>query len=141
MPRAYEEAIRLENHAVGARDRRHDPQRVSELFDPHHGTLAFGSKTISPLGISGLLKLTREIVDSSNPAIDAIALQAMRESYSQQTEVKLYTLLNGTSGAGGTITTDNVPSGAMASTTAGGTDNQTLAKHLRERLAKSVAPS
>jgi hypothetical protein len=107
-----------------------------EGTNPTDGTLAFGSKTVSPLGISGLLKLTREIVDSSNPAIDAIALQAMRESYSQQTEVKLYTLLNGTSGAGGTITGDFVPSGAQASTTAGGTDNQTLAKHLRERLAK-----
>jgi Phage capsid family len=107
-----------------------------EGTNPTDGTLAFASKTVSPLGISGLLKLTREIVDSSNPAIDAIALQAMRESYSQQTEGKVYTLLNGTSGAGGVITGDFVPSGAQAVTVAGGTDQQTLVKMLRERLAK-----
>jgi hypothetical protein len=60
----------------------------------------------------------------------------MRESYARQTETKVYTLLNGANGAGGTITGDFVPSGAQASTTAGGTDNQTLVKHLRERMAK-----
>jgi HK97 family phage major capsid protein len=107
-----------------------------EGTNPTDGTLAFSSKTVSPLGISGLLKLTREIVDSSNPAIDQIALQAMREAYSQQTETKVYTLLNGTSGAGGVITGDFVPSGAQAVTVAGGTDQQTLVKMLRERLAK-----
>jgi len=63
-------------------------------------------------------------------------LAAMREDYARQTEVKVYTLLNGTSGSGGVITGDFVPSGAQASTTAGGTDNQTLVKHMRERLAK-----
>jgi hypothetical protein len=91
---------------------------------------------VTPQAISGRLTLTREIVDSSNPAIDTIALFEMRESYNRQTETKVYTLLNGTNGAGGTITGDFVPSGAQASTTAGGTDNQTLVKHVRERLAK-----
>jgi len=107
-----------------------------EGTNPTDGTLAFGTSTVSPGAISGLLKLSREIVDSSNPSIDAIALQAMRESYSQQTEAKVYTLLNGTSGAGGVITGDLVPSGAQAVTVAGGTDNQTLVKMIRERLAK-----
>jgi hypothetical protein len=107
-----------------------------EGTNPSDGSITFTTKTVTPQGISGRLTLTRELVDSSNPAIDQIAFATMRESYARQTETKLYTLLNGTDGAGGTITTDNVPSGAMASTTAGGTDNQTLVKHIRERLAK-----
>jgi HK97 family phage major capsid protein len=116
---------------------------MTNLTDPHtegnapsEGTLDFGTKTVTPGAISGKLPLTREIVDSANPAIDQIALAAMREDYARQTETNVYTLLNGANGAGGTITGDFVPSGAQASTTAGGTDNQTLVKHMRERLAK-----
>ena len=75
-----------------------------EGVNPTDGTLAFTTKTVTPGAISGLLKLNREIVDSSNPAIDQIALAAMRESYARQTEAKVYTLLNGASGQGGTIT-------------------------------------
>jgi hypothetical protein len=71
---------------------------------------------VTPGGISGRMVLTREIVDSSNPAIDQIALAAMRESYARQTEAKVYTLFNGANGAGGTITAGFVPSGAQAST-------------------------
>lgn len=108
----------------------------TEGTNPSDGSLAFGTKTVTPQAISGRLTLTREIVDASNPAIDTIALQAMRESYARQTETKVYTLLNGASGAGGTITGDTVPSGSQASTIARGTDNQALVKHIRERLAK-----
>jgi HK97 family phage prohead protease/HK97 family phage major capsid protein len=110
-----------------------------EGTNPTDGTLNFGTVTVTPGGISGLLKLTRELVDASNPAIDAIALAAMRESYAQQTEVKMYTMLNGSAGVAGTITGDFVPSGAQASTVvAPATDagSQTLLKHIRERLAK-----
>jgi len=106
-----------------------------EGTNPSDGSLAFGTKTVTPQAISGRLVLTREIVDASNPAIDQIALAAMRESYNRQTEVKVYTLLNGSSGAGGTITAGFVPSGAQAVTTAGGTDNQTLVKAIRTALA------
>jgi hypothetical protein len=77
-------------------------------------------------------------VDSSNPAIDQIALATMRESYNQQTEAKVYTLLNGANGAGGTITSGFVPSGAQASTVVAADSDagdQALAKHLRQRLA------
>jgi HK97 family phage major capsid protein len=104
-----------------------------EGVNPTDGTLAFTTKTVTPGAISGLLKLTREIVDSSNPAIDQIALAAMRESYARQTEGKVYTLLNGASGQGGTITAAPppvtqgfVPSGAQV-TTATGTDAGGLA--------------
>lgn len=87
-----------------------------EGTNPTDGTLTFGTKTVTPGAIDGKLILTREIVDSSNPAIDQIALAAMRESYARQTEAKVYTLLNGANGAGGVITTGFVPSGAQAST-------------------------
>jgi hypothetical protein len=90
-----------------------------EGVNPTDGTLAFTTKTVTPGAISGLLKLNREIVDSSNPAIDQIALFAMRESYARQTEAKVYTLLNGASGQGGTITAGFVPSGAQASAVTG----------------------
>lgn len=59
------------------------------------GTLAFTPVTVTPAGVTGRLPLTREIVDSSNPAIDAVALAAMRESFARQTEAKLYSVVNG----------------------------------------------
>lgn len=106
-----------------------------EGTNPSDGALGFATKTVTPQAISGRIVLSRELVDSSNPAIDQIAFAEMRESYARQTEAIVYTLLNGTSGAGGTITNGFVPSGAQASTTAKGTDQQTLVKHLRQRVA------
>jgi HK97 family phage prohead protease len=106
-----------------------------EGTNPSDGSLSFGTKTVTPQAISGRIVLTREIVDASNPAIDQIALTAMRESYNRQTEVKVYTLLNGANGSGGTITAGFVPSGAQAVTVAGGTDNQGLVKQIRTSLA------
>lgn len=92
------------------------PGAHTEGNAPPEGTVTFSTKTVTPGAISGKLPLTREIVDSSNPAIDQIALAAMRENYAQQTEANVYTLLNGANGAGGTITTGFVPSGAQAAT-------------------------
>lgn len=90
-----------------------------EGTNPTEGTFDLENVTVTPGGISGVLKLTRELVDASNPAIDQIALNIMRESYSQQTEAKVYTELNGTNGVGGTITAGFVPSGGQAATTTG----------------------
>lgn len=90
-----------------------------EGVNPTAGSLVLGVKTVSPTAVSGLFELTREIVDSANPAIDAIAFAAMQESYSQQTEALVYAELNGTNGAGGVITNGFVPSGAQAATTTG----------------------
>jgi HK97 family phage prohead protease len=106
-----------------------------EGTNPSDGALAFAPQVVTPQAISGRIVLTREIVDSSNPAIDQIAFAEMRESYERQTETIVYTLLNGASGAGGTITSGFVPSGAQAVTTAGGTDNQTLVKAIRKAVA------
>ena len=83
------------------------------------GTLTLGTITVTPTVVDGLFKVTREIVDSSNPAVDAIALSAMREAYSQNTEAKVYAELNGANGVGGTITGTTVPSGATAAAVAG----------------------
>jgi hypothetical protein len=106
-----------------------------EGTNPSDGSLAFAPQVVTPQAVSGRIVLTREIVDSSNPAIDQIAFAEMRESYERQTETIVYTLLNGASGAGGTITSGFVPSGAQAVTTAGGTDNQTLVKAIRKAVA------
>lgn len=110
-----------------------------EGTNPTDGTLDMGTKTVTPGAISGLLKLTREIVDSSNPAIDQIALNAMRESYAQQTEAKVYQLFNGSDGQGGTITNGFVPSGAqvkaVTDSLSGSKGGAVLLDAVREQLA------
>lgn len=90
-----------------------------EGVNPSEGSLTVEPVVISPGGISGLYKITREMADSANPAIDAIATQAMSEDYSQRSEGKVYAVLNGTDGVGGTITSGFVPSGAQVTTTSG----------------------
>lgn len=67
----------------------------TEGTNPLIGRIVVDSTVVQPLAMSGIFELTREIVDSSNPAIDAIAMQAMRESWNQQAEVKAYAALNG----------------------------------------------
>lgn len=90
-----------------------------EGTNPSDGTLTLGTVTVTPGAISGRFRITREMVDAANPAIDAIALNALKESYSQQTEGKVYALLNGAAGVGGTITSGTVPSGAAVVTATG----------------------
>jgi phage head maturation protease len=109
-----------------------------EGTNPTDGVLDLETVTVTPAAVSGLFKLTREIVDSSNPAVDAIALQAMREAYSQNVEAKVYTELNGANGVGGVITGTTVPSGATARTstgTAAATSGRELLRALRSELA------
>ena len=108
-----------------------------EGTNPSDGSLAFNTKTVTPQAISGRITLSRELVDSSNPAIDEIALAEMRESYARQTETKVYTLLNSTTGSGGTITTGFVPSGAQASTYVGSSGTPpALIAGIRKELAR-----
>lgn len=76
----------------------------TEGTNPTDGSLAFDVETVTPGAVSGRLTLTREIVDSSNPAIDQIALATMRESYNRQTEQKVYTALDGVATGSGTVT-------------------------------------
>jgi hypothetical protein len=58
---------------------------------------------VTPVAISGKLPLSREIVDSANPGIDQIVLNALREDYARQTEAKVYTELDGAATAGDTF--------------------------------------
>ena len=93
-----------------------------ENVAPTPGSLTLGTVTVAPGAVSGVFELSREIVDSANPAVDAIAMNAMHESYSQQTEASVYSQLNGSTGVGGTVTAGFVPSGAqVASPNAQGT--------------------
>lgn len=92
----------------------------TEGSNPSAGSLTIDTVTVTPQAVSGLFELTREIADSSNPAIDAIAMQAMQEAYAQQTEQKVYTKVNGSDGQGGTITSGFVPSGAQVRLVSGG---------------------
>jgi HK97 family phage major capsid protein len=109
-----------------------------EGTNPTDGTLVIGTRTVTPGAISGLFKITREVIDAANPAIDSIALAAMRESYSQQTEGKVYTELNGTNGVGGVITSGFVPSGAAAIAVTGvgstGAAGATLLDTIRDQV-------
>jgi hypothetical protein len=91
-----------------------------EGTNPSQGSMVLGVVTVSPGAVSGLFKITREMADSANPAIDAIATKAMAESYSQNTEAQVYSKLNGANGVGGTITAGFVPSGAQVYAVTGG---------------------
>jgi HK97 family phage major capsid protein len=104
-----------------------------EGTNPSGGSLTLGTVTVAPGAVSGVFELSREIVDSANPAVDAIAMNAMHEAYSQQTEATLYAELNGTNGVAGTITSGLVSSGAQASTTSGQGDE--LVAGIRAALA------
>src|SRR5690606_33657934 len=105
-----------------------------EGTNPSAGTLTLGTVTVTPGAISGLFELTREIVDSANPAVDAIAMAAMQESYAQQTEALVYAQLNGNTGQGGTPSNGLVPSGAQVETSAA--DGPEFIGQIRELLAK-----
>lgn len=77
-----------------------------EGTNPSEGSMTLDSLTVSPGAISGRFDLTREIVDASNPAIDAIALATMRESYNRQTEQKAYAELNVNANIGVSVDAD-----------------------------------
>lgn len=113
-------------------------QAHTEGVNPSDGTITMGTVTVTPGAKDGLFKVTREIVDASNPAIDAIALQAMREAYSQVTEAVVYAELNGANGVGGTITAGFVPSGAAA-VTATGTGNAAAGRALLQAYRAAAA--
>lgn len=103
-----------------------------EGVNPAEGSMTLDSLTVSPGAVSGRFDLTREIVDASNPAIDAIALATMRESYNRQTEVKAYTELNVDANVA-TFTTESI---ATLITTPSNTAYVKVVNDLRDLLAK-----
>jgi hypothetical protein len=66
----------------------------SEGTGPSTGTITDHTyRTVSPTAQSGEFVVTRELMDSSNPVIDLIAMTAMREEYGQDTEAVIATAL------------------------------------------------
>jgi hypothetical protein len=87
----------------------------SEGTGPSDGTMtAHTYRTVTPTAQSGEFTITRELVDSANPAIDQIALAAMREEYAQDTEAVISTAI-----AGATDGTNTPVSGTSATSTEG----------------------
>lgn len=62
---------------------------------PHaaEGTLDLDEVTISPTAVSGAFRVSREMVDSSNPALDTIAQRAMLRDYRRKSNAKLVAAL------------------------------------------------
>lgn len=52
------------------------------------GTLTLSDAPVTPRAVSGAYRVTRELVDASNPAIDRIALRAMLRDYRRLSEQK-----------------------------------------------------
>ncbi len=52
------------------------------------GTLTLRDAPVTPRAVSGAYRVTRELVDASNPAIDRIALRAMLRNYRRHSEQK-----------------------------------------------------
>lgn len=52
------------------------------------GDLAVDDVTVTPGAISGAYRLSRELIDASNPALDRMALRAMSRNYQAATEAK-----------------------------------------------------
>lgn len=66
----------------------------TEGTGPSGGTITNHTyRTVTPTAQSGEFVVTRELMDSSNPAIDVIAMNAMREEYAQDTEGVIATAL------------------------------------------------
>ncbi len=87
-----------------------DPSRL-EGEAPDAGTIALGTITVTPTSKAGKFRISREMIDASNPAIDMIVMNAMREDYSRKTEQLVATLLEtaaGTPSADPTISTAGV---------------------------------
>lgn len=89
----------------------------TELVNPTAGTLAVSGEVVSPRGRSGAFTLTREVADSANPSLDALALSVMSEGYVAATE-------------------GDVAAELAALDPAGSTSAANLARDLRRRIAR-----
>ena len=103
-----------------------------EGTNPSSGTLTLGGSVVAPKGYSGVFDVSRELADSANPAVDAVALAAMHEAYAQQTEAAVADEL--TSVCAGTISSGLVPSGAQVATTS----SAAVATDTKKLIARSV---
>lgn len=75
--------IPVEGDFSGVGDHTEGTSHVTE------GTLTAGDVTFTPGAVSGAYRISRELVDASNPALDTIALRAMVRDYRGVTEGKV----------------------------------------------------
>jgi HK97 family phage prohead protease len=57
------------------------------------GDLTVSDATVTPVAISGAYRLSRELVEATNPAIDQIALRAMMRNYRDVSEARIVAAL------------------------------------------------
>lgn len=55
------------------------------------GDLIFGGDTITPRASSGAYRISRELIDSSNPLLDRLAIRKIVKDYRRHTELKAWT--------------------------------------------------
>lgn len=75
--------IPIEGDFTGVGDHTEGTKHTAE------GDLTAGEVTIQPGAISGAYRISRELVDASNPALDTLAVRAMARDYRSQTEAKV----------------------------------------------------
>ena len=71
------------------------------------GDYSVGDLTITPGAISGAYRLSREVIDATNPALDRLALRAMSRNYQAATEAKAIAAL-AAADAAATVSIDTV---------------------------------
>lgn len=83
----------------------------TEGTPPTPGAIVLDTVTVTPRGDAGAYQVTRELVDGSNPNIDQIVMNGLRQDYADKTEQRAATLLEtaaGTPGVDPTISTAGV---------------------------------
>lgn len=91
--------IPVEGEYVGIAD------HVEGTAHAPEGTLTMDdSPVVTPKAVSGAFRMSRELVDSTNPAIDRIAMRAMLRAYRKDTEARAYAALGAAVDAVGGIT-------------------------------------
>lgn len=78
-----------------------------EGTNPTDGTLAFDEQLVTPVARSGSYTLSRETVEGSAPALDAIVMNEIRESYAEDTEAYWRTLILAGATAGTVVDISN----------------------------------
>lgn len=64
-----------------------------EGVNPTDGTISFGEQLVTPKAMSGQYTASREMIEGSTPAVDAIIMNAIREAYAADTEAYAITTL------------------------------------------------
>jgi HK97 family phage prohead protease len=77
----------VEGEFTGVGDHAEGTAHVAE------GDLDLGDSLVTPKAISGAYRLSRELAESSNPAVDRLAINAMARNYRRVTEAKVNTAL------------------------------------------------